>query len=1060
MAIVQISKIQHRTGANSELPQLDVGELGFASDERRMYIGNDPILHPPANSQTTTQTEILTEFSDLNFGKIKGTANGSINLANIHPGQLIVSSKIANTTNQEWINAGGNGLQPGNTSAYANANIHLGAVDYVKIGGGTNGYILQTDGTGNLTWAAFLSGNIVSGTPGGANSQIQFNDGGTTFGGDSGLTFNKVSKELTNAGNISANNINGALFGPHNGTVGATTPNTGAFTSLTVLSNANVTNTGTFGNVNVSSRLNVTGNANVGNLYSTGLANVGNLRVQNRVQSSLIPSVDEAFDLGSVSTKWRDLYLSGNTITIGTQTLRSNANGIISSNNLYVSANIVADRLTSTTISGALTTSAQPNITSVGTLSNLTLAGVVNLGNIANIRIGGGISGYVLTSNGATGVTWQPMTGGSGSGAAGGSNTQIQFNNNSNFGGAPDFTYDVGTSLVTTPNVAVNGQLSVANINKLAIPGGTNGQFLRTNGSGGLSWATAPGAVLQPAGANTQIQFNDEGVFNGTIYLTYFKTTQTLQVPFVNSVLDAQASSQPNVTSVGNLVSLVVVGNANVGNVITNISTANLFVGSGANLSNINGANVSQVANANYATYSGNGNHSNTANTVSTAAQPNITSVGNLTGLTVVGTTTLGAVSNVRITGGADGQVLSTNGNGTLSWLSPGVPNGIAGAVQFNSSNLFSGSTAFVFDAASNTLSVPNTTTTLTANSNAQPNITSVGTLANLAVTGNITSGNAALGNAVTANFFIGSGANLSNIQSGNITGTVANANYSLYANVIAGNSQPNITSVGNLLTLDVTGNANLGNITSVNVVTANYLYGDASNISNVPAANLVGNVPNANFASFAGYVTVSSQPNITTVGSLRTLTVNSSPLTSDTDAFKVIGDVGNMYVSPYIETTGGNVSGYSITTRASVSGAGVAAFNVSALSGVGLLAPSISTPTDSDIIVVAKNDSTAPNAHAILPFTSFTTNLGDESDSLLGEQYYRKLYIGDVTIRDTSDVPNITTSSSWTLMAGVDGLYLQNPGGDIYKINTTLVALAGDPLPPGTPTPLTRDPS
>ena len=50
MAIVQISKIQHRTGANIDLPQLDVGEIGFATDERRLYIGNDPVLHPAANS--------------------------------------------------------------------------------------------------------------------------------------------------------------------------------------------------------------------------------------------------------------------------------------------------------------------------------------------------------------------------------------------------------------------------------------------------------------------------------------------------------------------------------------------------------------------------------------------------------------------------------------------------------------------------------------------------------------------------------------------------------------------------------------------------------------------------------------------------------------------------------------------------------------------------------------------------------------------------------------------------------------------------------------------------
>lgn len=36
-----------------------------------------------------------------------------------------------------------------------------------------------------------------SGSPGGSDTQVQFNDGGTTFGGDSGLVYNKVTKKLS-----------------------------------------------------------------------------------------------------------------------------------------------------------------------------------------------------------------------------------------------------------------------------------------------------------------------------------------------------------------------------------------------------------------------------------------------------------------------------------------------------------------------------------------------------------------------------------------------------------------------------------------------------------------------------------------------------------------------------------------------------------------------------------------------------------------------------------------------------------------------------------------------
>jgi len=54
---------------------------------------------------------------------------------------------------------------------------------------------------------------------------------------------------------------------------------------------------------------------------------------------------------------------------------------------------------------------------------------------------------------------------------------------------------------------------------------------------------------------------------------------------------------------------------------------------------------------------------------VYTNAQPNITSVGTLSALTVNGLTNLGAVGNLTITGGTANYVLQTNGSGALSWV-------------------------------------------------------------------------------------------------------------------------------------------------------------------------------------------------------------------------------------------------------------------------------------------------------------------------------------------------------------------------------------------------------
>ncbi len=77
------------------------------------------------------------------------------------------------------------------------------------------------------------------------------------------------------------------------------------------------------------------------------------------------------------------------------------------------------------------------------------------------------------------------------------------------------------------------------------------------------------------------------------------------------------------------------------------------------------------------------------AQTVSNAAQPAITSVGTLTSLTVSGVSNLGPVGNVIISGGSSGQVLSTNGNGTLSWTSGG--NGTSGFSGWSGISGFSG---------------------------------------------------------------------------------------------------------------------------------------------------------------------------------------------------------------------------------------------------------------------------------------------------------------------------------------------------------------------------------
>jgi len=93
----------------------------------------------------------------------------------------------------------------------ANGNVSLGNVNNVKIDGGINGYILQTDGTGNLSWTV-MTGGGGNGVPGGANNQIQYNDGGL-FGASAGFTIDPTNNNVVTTGNLTANNCNiGNIF--------------------------------------------------------------------------------------------------------------------------------------------------------------------------------------------------------------------------------------------------------------------------------------------------------------------------------------------------------------------------------------------------------------------------------------------------------------------------------------------------------------------------------------------------------------------------------------------------------------------------------------------------------------------------------------------------------------------------------------------------------------------------------------------------------------------------------------------------------------------------------
>jgi hypothetical protein len=571
--------------------------------------------------------------------------------------------------------------------------------------------------------------------------------------------------------------------------------------------------------------------------------------------------------------------------------LGASANFTFSSslNILTVLGNIVStnanlgNSATANFFTGVLTTNAQPNITSVGTLTSLAVTGNISSGNanLGNLAIANFFSG-TLTTNAQPNITSVgtltalDVTGNISSG-------------NANLGNLAIANFFSGNGSLLTGLVIAAGT-SIVNGNSNVIVTANSNVNISSNGVANVVVVTSTGANIDGTLAATgNLSAANANLGNLTTSNFYAGTLTT--------------AAQPNITSVGTLTALIVTGTASAGNIATagnvtasflvsNVSTgtAPIAVASTTRVANLNVdyANVSDFgvvsaqttgtyfpvfangsSTANYALAANSGFSANLANggltattfigalsgaattagTVTTAAQPNITSVGTLSSLSVTGTTTSGnfatagnltasfVVSNVT-TGTAPLTVTSTTrvanlnvdyanvadfGVVTAQTTGTFFPTFVSGSSTGNYAQAANSNLSF--NAATGALSATLFTGTLTTA--AQPNVTSVGTLTALAVTGNISAGNANLGNLTTSNFY---------------AGTLTTA------------AQPNITSVGILTALAVTGNLSAGN------------------------ANL-GNLTTSNF--YAGTLTTAAQPNITSVGTLNDLAVTGNITTS-----------------------------------------------------------------------------------------------------------------------------------------------------------------------------------
>ncbi len=253
-------------------------------------------------------------------------ANNTIYLGNSTISAIagnITLSSAGGATLEVTGNANVTTIVNGNSNISVNANGNV----TTSVAGVANVLVVSNVGTtvtGNIATTGIKTDNIYyangspynfGGDPGGANTQLQFNSD-ETFGGSANLTFNTSTNVMTLGGNLSVGNVSGANL---------------------ISANYLVSNSGCVSvNGAVIAFNSVTGAAGIFSSLATDI-NFG---------------------------------LAAN-VTIGSTSGTSNVRGSLSvGGNASVTGNVSANLIT-----GTLTTSAQPNITSVGTLTSVNVTG-------------------------------------------------------------------------------------------------------------------------------------------------------------------------------------------------------------------------------------------------------------------------------------------------------------------------------------------------------------------------------------------------------------------------------------------------------------------------------------------------------------------------------------------------------------------------------------------------------------------------------------------------------------------------------------------------------------
>jgi hypothetical protein len=616
-----------------------------------------------------------------------------------------------------------------------------------------------------------------------------------------------------------------------------------------------------------------------------------------------------------------------------------------------------------------------------------------------------------------------------------------------------------GGNLITGGLITATGNINGGNlITAGSISAGAAGITATGNVRGGnvISDAviTATGNIASGASISAQDQITTQG----NVIANNISAGNIINTGVLNATSNVSATG--NITG-SNLVtggSVTAVGNVNAGAVFSSgiiASSANIqalsggfFIGDGGFLSNVTSISnvaVSQITNGTttLAITGPNGNIFATVN-----------AVGNILVLTDTGafvTGILSATGNVTGSNVKTGGIVSATGNINGGNVNAGIGNFTTVLGAANANSLTSGTVSSDRLSGSYVINVTGNVsgTAATVTNGAQANITSLGTLTSLSVSGNVTGGNINTGGLISATGAV-TGAAITGTSLTVSTGNITGGNLILSGAIVDSaqlDIQTTAVNANIVLTPNGTGNVNIGRMSASGNVTAATFYGPlvgevassttisaTGNITggNINTAGLVsatGNITGGNLSgtSIVGTLTTAAQTNITSVGTLTSLAVTGNITSGNLSGTSIVGTLTTATQTNI--TSVGTLGSLSVTGN--ITGGNLVTAGLASLSSI--------VKTGSNAV---GNIGSASNYFNQVFATATTALYADLAEKYTADQFYLPGTV--VSFGGTAEVTASTTTNDRRIAGVVSAKpsYLMNAG--LEAEHTAVVALQG----------------